>query len=302
MEKIQTVEDFYKSKFNWMPDNLKKEMGHFNVFRRDEFLCCKKRAVPYSRKDYYKISLMKGKNLIHFADKTILCEKYALLFADPMIPYNLEPLEENQQGFFCIFTEEFFNSYGILKEYPMFRPAGNKVYILPDDKLEETETIFLKMIDEINSDFIYKYDAIRGLVFALVHSAVRMQPAESSYPSTSNASARIVSLFVELLERQFPIESPVQTMKLRYPADFSNQLNIHVNHLNRSMKEVTGKTTTQLISERLLLEARTLLKHTNWNVAEIAYCLGFEELPHFINFFKRNTNLTPKNFRNNPVI
>jgi AraC-like DNA-binding protein len=89
----------------------------------------------------------------------------------------------------------------------------------------------------------------------------------------------------------------MQQVKFRSPTEFASQLAVHVNHLNRALKEVTGKTTSQLIAERIVQEARALLKHTDWNISEIAWCLGFEELPHFINFFKKNAQITPKSFR-----
>jgi AraC-like DNA-binding protein len=113
---------------------------------------------------------------------------------------------------------------------------------------------------------------------------------------------RVASLFTELLERQFPIESVTQSMKLRSPTEFALQLSVHVNHLNRSLKEITGKTTSQLIRERVIREAKALLMHTDWNISEIAWCLGFEELPHFINYFKKDALLTPKAFRQNQFV
>jgi AraC-like DNA-binding protein len=63
------------------------------------------------------------------------------------------------------------------------------------------------------------------------------------------------------------------------------------------LKENTGKTTTKIISARLIQEAKILLKQTDWNISEIAYCLGFEEIAHFSNFFRRQTNLSPMAFR-----
>ncbi|WP_261387820.1 helix-turn-helix domain-containing protein [Chitinophaga pinensis] len=89
----------------------------------------------------------------------------------------------------------------------------------------------------------------------------------------------------------------MQRIHFRYPAEFATQLSVHVNSLNRALKEITGKTTSQLIAERITQEARGLLKHTDWNISEISWCLGFEEPPHFINFFKKNEHLTPKSFR-----
>ncbi|MEJ7737241.1 MAG: helix-turn-helix transcriptional regulator [Chitinophagaceae bacterium] len=297
MESTLTIEDFYQHKLNWMPDSLKKEIGHFNVFKLDDFTGPCAKPIPYSRKDYFKISLIIGKNRVYYADKTIEMDRPAMLFANPQIPYNWEPLEEEQSGFFCIFTDAFFNHFGNIKDYPVFRPGGNPIFFLTDDQVNAVKIIYLKMFEEIDSDYAYKYDVLRNLVFELIHAALRMQPATTLY-FNQNASTRVSSLFMELLERQFPIESQLQRINLRSASDFANQLAVHVNHLNRALKKTTGKTTSQLVGERITQEARALLKHTNWNISEIGYCLGFEELPHFINFFKKNTKISPKSYRN----
>lgn len=298
MDKAQSIEEFYQSKLNWIPESLKKEMGHFNVFVLDDFVGCHAKPVPYSRKDFYKISLIEGRNNIYYADKTVVIDEFALLFANPHVPYNWASLDDDQSGFFCIFTEEFFQQYGSFKDYPVFKPGCDAVYTLDQAQRSEIRRIYSRMFEEIASGYVYKYDVLRSLVFELIHSALKFKPAQSSPLNKQKASVRVASLFIELLERQFPIESPMQRMKLRTPMDFATQLCIHVNHLNRSLKEATEKTTSQLISERVLQEARALLKHTDWNISEIAWCLGFEELPHFINFFKKNVQLTPGSFRN----
>jgi AraC family transcriptional activator of pobA len=100
-----------------------------------------------------------------------------------------------------------------------------------------------------------------------------------------------------LLERQFPIESPHQKLTLRTAKDYADRLSIHVNHLNKVLKENTGKTTTAIITNRITQEAKILLKQTNWNISEIAYCLGFEEVAHFSNFFRKQTTFSPATFR-----
>ena len=280
-----------------MPENLKKEIGHFNVFVLDEFMGCSAKPIPYSRRDYFKISLIIGKNRVHYADKVVEIGKQVLFFANPQVPYNWEELEEQQTGFFCVFTEAFFHQFGNLKDYPVFKPNGSPVFAIDDDQLEKIKSIFQQMIVEINSDYTYKYDVLRNLVFELIHSALKMQPANISVTQHSNASSRISSLFLELLERQFPIENSRQRFSLRSAADFAEQLTVHVNHLNRALKETTQKTTSEIITERILQEAKILLKHTDWNISEIAYSLGFEEPTHFNNFFKKNIQLTPTQFR-----
>ena len=296
MEKLQSIEEFYQEKLNWMPDNLKKEIGHFNVFKLDDFVGCRAKPIPYSRKDYFKISLIIGKNRVHYADKVIEIEHQSLLFANPKVPYNWEQLDEKQSGFFCVFTEAFFNQFGKLKEYPVFQPNGTPIFSLSEKEAVEIVEIYQKMFTEINSDYAYKYDVLKNLVFELIHKAMKMQPAVS-INSSSNAASRISSLFLELLERQFPIENALQRVKLHSAAAFANQLSIHVNHLNRALKETTQKTTSEIIAERLVQEAKMLLKHTSWNISEIAYCLSFEEPTHFNNFFKKNMGQTPTQFR-----
>jgi AraC-like DNA-binding protein len=63
------------------------------------------------------------------------------------------------------------------------------------------------------------------------------------------------------------------------------------------IKKHTSKTTRTIIHERVIFEAKTLLQNTDWNIAEIAYALGFEYPSHFNKYFKQFTSLTPKEFR-----
>ena len=156
--------------------------------------------------------------------------------------------------------------------------------------------LFKKIQKEIASDYAFKYDLLRNYVLELIHYGQKLQPATALHP-THNASARIVSLFVELLERQFPIESQQQTLNMRTAKDYADRLAVHVNHLNKVLKENTGRTTSEVISKRIIQEAKILLKQTDWNISEISYTLGFDELAHFSNFFKKHTALTPIAFR-----
>ena len=153
------------------------------------------------------------------------------------------------------------------------------------------------MFEEINSAYVHKYDVLRNLVFELLHFAMKMEPATLLEKQQLNASQRIASLFLELLERQFPIDENHPSIQLRPASDFSSQLNVHVNHLNRAVKEITQKTTSKLIAERFLQESKIMLKQSNWNISEVAYALGFNEVTHFNNFFKKHMELSPSKFR-----
>lgn len=298
MEKTTSLEEFYRKKLGVLPSDFFKKIGEFNVFKLKDYFGTSK-EMPYSRKDYYKISLISGENTVHYADKTLRVKDNMLLFANPQIPYNWEPLSEDKTGAFCVFTEAFFEDFGSFKDYPLFQTNGTPILSLNDEEFQQIQQIYKKMFTEINSEYTYKYDVLRNLVFELIHTALKMRPAqlENEEKTVSNASERITSLFSELLERQFPIESVQQKINLRTPGDFAKQLNIHNNYLNKVLKSATGKTTSALIAERFVLEARALLKHTNWTIAEISWSLGFEDPSYFIKFFKKNEKLTPNGFR-----
>jgi AraC-like DNA-binding protein len=298
MDKVESIEEFYKRKFGWMPDNIKNEIGHFNVFQHEPIEPGKIRTAPYRRRDYFKIMLVIGDITMNYADRVITIKKQAIFFSNPQIPYSCENLEKINEGVYCIFNQHFFHKFGDLNQYEVFQPNGNHVFELSDEQVAYVSNIYAKMFAEIKSDYTHKYDVLRNLVFELLHFALKMQPTAQINPTPINAAQRISTLFLELLERQFPIDDTHPGINLRSASDFAKQLNIHVNHLNRAVKEITQKTTSQIIAERVLQEAKILLKYSNWQVAEIAFALGFTEVTHFNNFFKKHTQTSPKKFRN----
>ena len=248
-----TIKEFYDEMFgDYCPDVLKyveemdkKDVGHFNVFNiSDMYDTCKaKPSMPYNRRTYYKISLINGKNKVEYADKTIEIDQFAILFATPKIPYRYTPYDSNQKGHFCVFTEEFMTKSKtglLLDELPIYQPNTDFIFQLNERQYEEIATIFEKMHHEIQSDYQFKYDLLRNYVIELLHNGQKLKPMDSLI-DTMNASSRITSLFLELLERQFPIESNTQALLLRNPKDYAETLNVHVNHLNKNPKRKNGK-------------------------------------------------------------
>lgn len=297
MKDIESLEEFYKGKFDWIPENLKNEIGHFNVFLHEPVVIGTVKSLPYKRRDYFKIMLVVGDVKINYADQVILVKKQALFFSNPLIPYTCENLDRIQSGIYCIFNQHFVHQFTNLLHYTVFQPKGDHVFELSDDQAKEISNLFERMFEEINSDYIHKYDVLRNLVFELLHFAMKMKPSSKLGKQPMNASQRITTLFFELLERQFPIDDSHQKVNFRKASDFALQLNLHINHLNRAVKEITKKTTTQLIAERILQESKILLKHSSWNVTEIGFALGFIEVTHFNNFFKNHMECSPLQFR-----
>src|SRR5438128_5491786 len=104
------------------------------------------------------------------------------------------------------------------------------------------------MIDEQKSDYAYKDDLIRNYINLIIHEALKLQPSENK-DQHRNAASRLTSVFLELLERQFPIESSDNPLQLKTAQDYAKNLNVRVSYLNRAVKEVTGKPTTGHITE-----------------------------------------------------
>ncbi len=297
MEKPETLEEYYANRPFLKSVDLRHEEGHFNVFRIENYKADDTKAVAYGRKDYFKICLVNGKSKIHYADKSFEILEHGLLFAGPLIPYNWEPLKTKQTGYSCIFTETFFANYGDLKKYPFFKPGGYPVFELHKSEVDKLEHVFKQIVNEKKSDFEFKDDVLRNLIFQVIHDALKIRPTENVIVEKVNAANRITSLFTELLESQFPIRNTIDGIKLRTASDFAEQMAVHVNHLNKSVKETTQKTTSEIIADRLLKEAKIMLRHSSWAIAEIAYNLGFDGPSHFSTFFKKQLQISPSQYR-----
>jgi len=253
----------------------------------------------YSRKDFYKICLTTGKSIIHYADQSFEAEGTVLFFGNPHIPYSWETLSTTYVGYTCLFSEDFLKlseRSESLQQSPFFKIGGTPILKITEPQRLFLNTIFQKMIEEQQTDYAYKDDLIRNYIHLIIHEALKLQPSEN-FDQHKNALSRITSVFLELLERQFPVENGDRPLSLKTAQDYANTLAIHVNYLNRAVKETTGKSTTTHITERIASEAKALLQHTNWNVAEIAYALGFDYPTYFNNFFKKITGTNPTAFR-----
>ena len=84
---------------------------------------------------------------------------------------------------------------------------------------------------------------------------------------------------------------------LKTPKEYAARLNISSNYLNAVCMEVLSKTTSEVVQERIILEAKRLLAHTGLNVSEISYKLGFKDNSYFGRYFKKAVGLSPDRYR-----
>lgn len=300
MSKTLTLQELYANHF---PKDiiancvLLPKMGHFNVFKRG-FKC--KSLTQIHRTDFYKIALVIGTGRFHTENGIVEIKGRALIFYNPAVPHLWESVSEKQDGYFCLFNNHFIvpsltdNNF---RNSPLHDTTLNPVIHLSKQQADDLSFIFRKMLDEVDTDYVHKYEVLGHYLHLLLHETHKMQPQSTTTEKYANASSRISSQFIELLERQFPVDSTEQALRLKSPHDFADRLSVHVNHLNRAVKEVTGKSTSEIISARVANEAQALLKHTDNSIAEIAYSLGFEHPSNFNIFFKKQTRKTPKMVR-----
>lgn len=290
-----------KMVFSPKSDLSESHIGKSRGFNVQCSLASDKAMTTYSRKDFYKICLYTGECVIEYADRAIHTNGITLFFGTPHIPYAWEDIAK-VKAYSCLFTEEFLktnNNSESLQQSPLFKIGGTPIFNLSQEQADPIIDVMEKMIKGHTADYIYRDDLARNYINLIIHEALRMEPS-SNYKTPNKGSSRVASLFLELLERQFPIESPNDPLKLRNANDFAESLAIHVNHLNRSMREATGKSTTAHIIERIITEAKALLRHTDWSVSEIAFSLGFDYPTYFNNYFKKQTGINPTAFRDMP--
>lgn len=299
MKKLESIQEFYERRFQWIPNDIRNNFGHFNVFPlQSPAIGLGAKPLAYGRREWYNIVLVFGGGTLLCSDKQYPVKKKAIVFTNPYTPFGWEERNLITKGYYCLFNEQFLKKDKRIINFLPFKTSTTPFYELTAAEAASAEKLFLRMFEEVASNYDYKYDIAKLLVEELLHLTMKSKSFNAESPKIQSAAQHLTIQFLELLERQFPIEEKFQTVKLLTASNFANQLYVHVNHLNKSIKETTEKTTTQIIKERIAQEAKTLIRHTRWNFSEIAYSLGFKEVTHFNNFFKKATKLTPTQYRN----
>lgn len=294
--KTESLRDFYQRTKQSIPEELLQHTvgAHFNVKRRIYV----NRVSPYNRRDFYKICLATGKGL-HFSNNTeTLINEPSLLFASPHVPLSYQSLDEEQGGFYCLFNEPFLLNglkQEIKYESPLFNDSLQSIFTLNELDLRRFSDYFSNMEALLQGSYRFKFDMIRSILITLIHESIKLQQPGLIAPA--NQADKAASRFFSLLDQQFPVDSPANPLQLTTPSGYAKRLNIHVNYLNNLVKRTTGKTTGEIIRERIIAEAKILLLSTDWDAAEIAYALGFEYPSHFNKYFKQHTCTTPLLFR-----
>ncbi|HVU94409.1 MAG TPA: helix-turn-helix domain-containing protein [Puia sp.] len=259
-------------------------------------------TVPFNRNGLYKIWLIHNPCRLFINDEIIVCQRPVLFFANPLVSYAYDSLQDQRSGYWCVFTKEFLathDPFGRMRNYPALAPAHAMLVFPEPEQLAAISILFRQLTAAIDAPFTFRNEMIVNYIQALLFEGMK---TDQFPPPQPDAATRITRQFLQLLQSQFPIHSPERPMPLQKPGDFARRLSIQVNHLNATIRTTTGQTTTQHIANSKIAEAKSLLRHSDWTIAAIGESLGFNYPNHFNRFFKQNTGSTPLQYRTKRIL
>lgn len=283
---------------------IRESVSHFEIHRRDDFRFKCKETITSNRLDFYLVFIVTGGEGIHtFGDQEYYLKPGMLCFVSPGLITSWQTTVDDHAGYFCAFTSNFFQlgltDQETLSNYPFFQTDGSAVLNLDKDQTEYFNNLFVEIETEYSADNVYKANLLRALLNVLFQKTLKLVDHDNGHcmVDAGNAAQRITKDFIRLFQKDFV---PVITHNLttvKSLAEYADQLFVTQNHLNDSVKAITGKTPGELIRERILKEAGLLLSHTSLSITEIAFLLQFEDPSYFARFFRKYTGLSPKEQR-----
>jgi len=195
------------------------------------------------------------------------------------------------------FTRDFIEEMGIMTEFlpNIFSFFSSGSFLAWNLKPEDTNTIKhqIRLLTEYANNFAthpYGKEILvhTFYVFLFEIEALRMKYSSSTYFPFSRQEIH-VHKFMNLVQQQF--------RKVRAIKDYASQLNVSAKHLTEIVKQFTGKNASEMITEHVIKEAKLLLKNPQLSIGEIAYKLYFSDQSFFGKYFKRQTGISPKTYR-----
>jgi len=272
------------------PEKLQFEVYDLKEYRKKSGQMA---AVPHSH-SYYQIIWFFEEGGEHVVDfKTYSIKKNTVLFISKdhihAFDNNLEV-----QGWLIHFNESFFmhSDVDIFLKYNVFNSQENPCYIIDDDTAITASSYIDLIKKELSQKGMFGYeDSIRFSLKSLLINLERIHRKEGDmHLGFTNHYELQFAKYKELVEENYQKGLSV--------SDYAELLNISSKTLTTITKNVINKSASIVISERIILEAKRLLRFTTWQIGEIAFKLGFEDTSYFVKFFKRHVGVSPGNYRN----
>lgn len=249
--------------------------------------------------DFYMIALKKMKaGIIMYGRTKYDHESGSMFFTKPRQVVEMRNLELEEDGFAIYFHEDYLNGhplYNEIKKYHYFDYEANEALHLSPKEEQVVWELYNKIETEYyNNQDEYSKDIILTHIDSILKYSQRFYKRQ--FINRTEMSGKIVSKFNNALTTYFESglleEKGLPTVKL-----MAEQMHVSPRYLSDLLKQETGKTAIDLIHIFLVSEAKNLLRGADSTVAEIAYSLGFENLPYFSRLFKKETGFSPNQFK-----
>lgn len=195
-------------------------------------------------------------------------------------------------GFYGLFDAEYvlatLRNPHALDELSFFQTDADPVLSLDADTQEDWLRQLVRIERGLQSQRPDAQAYISSLLYAFLLDVQRHYGLREPARQLSSA-AQLTARFRQALTGHILSKRSVQ--------EYADLLAVTPNHLNKCVKETTGKPASVLIADMLMLEAKVLLGQPRLSISEVAFRLSFDDLSYFARFFKKHTGLTPTEYR-----
>lgn len=275
--------------------NFSKDDAPSKSFQVEVFDANRHFSVEYPhRHDFYEVLYLSGGSGYHIIDSNKYeIEPPCIFFLTPGQTHKLE-LSHDIDGYIFLFARDFYllnqSNKNKLLSFPFFHSVtrqNSPLYLTNQDDNVFLKNLFERGCYEVkNSE--NKEEIIRSLLDLILLTCDRLYQAELG-TAPSNKGHFLVKKFMQLIEENYQ-----KNLKVN---DYADILAITANHLTQIVKQITGKTTLEVLQEKNILEIKRLLLYTNLTVTEISLQMNFADQSYFTKYFKKCTGQTPLEYR-----
>ena len=205
-----------------------------------------------------------------------------------------EESHEVLEGYRLMFTEDFLLMNQANKNLLFELIYLDNVYQHPAISISETHDKILEVYFNLLLKEYERKDAqdhALGALLLLILTELQRLFNAHNYRDSTKYNVIIYKQFITLLENNFALNLSA--------SDYAEKLCLSPRHFNRIVQNVSNQSVTQIIKNRIVLEAKRLLSFTNLTVSEISTQLNFEDPSYFARYFKKTIGLSPIEFKNN---